>query len=508
MKPDLILLDLMLPCLSGEELLPRIKDFPVIVLSAKVDVDSKVKLLLEGAVDYVTKPFKTKELLARITVALRKNNSPVGNILSFADLHLDTETHMVFSSPKKDSGISSEEIRLTRTESAILKILMLNPSQVIAKSLLLERISEDTPDCTDNSLKTHMSNLRKKLRKIGGREYIEAIWGIGFRLIQEQTKFLTNPGSFLIRFLNASFVISGKHEFSMHVPAGAIYGFIGKNSSGKTTLMPLICGLSHPTAGSYTLYGITSGDKNICRSRKRMGAIVEATAIYLNLSAEENLEQQYRMLGLPSFDDIDELLELTGLADTGKKKARHFSLGMRQRLGIAIALSGNPDFLVLDEPTNGLDPQGIIGIRELILRLNREQQITFLISSHILDELSKISTHYGFIDSGSMVKEISAARLNNLCRKCVRVTVTDTKALCILLDRMGLDYHIFSDTEADIYLNSPSDANVSHMPAIGISITSLVMELSRGNCGVLSLREHDESPENYYMSLIGEERNV
>ncbi|MEY8524203.1 response regulator transcription factor [Lachnospiraceae bacterium 38-10] len=184
-KPDLILLDLMLPGLSGEELLPRIKDFPVIVLSAKVDVDSKVKLLLEGAVDYVTKPFETKELLARITVALRKNNSPVGNILSFADLHLDTETHMVFFSPKKDSRISSEEIRLTRTESAILKILMLNPSQVITKSLLLERISEDTPDCTDNSLKTHMSNLRKKLRKIGGREYIEAIWGIGFRLIQE-----------------------------------------------------------------------------------------------------------------------------------------------------------------------------------------------------------------------------------------------------------------------------------------------------------------------------------
>ena len=176
------MLDLMLPCLSGEELLPRIKDFPVIVLSAKVDVDSKVKLLLEGAVDYVTKPFKTKELLARITVALRKNNSPVGNILSFADLHLDTETHMVFSSPKKDSGISSEEIRLTRTESAILKILMLNPSQVIAKSLLLERISEDTPDCTDNSLKTHMSNLRKKLREGNGKDYIEAVWGIGFLL--------------------------------------------------------------------------------------------------------------------------------------------------------------------------------------------------------------------------------------------------------------------------------------------------------------------------------------
>lgn len=184
-KPDLILLDLMLPGLPGEELLPRIKNCPVIVLSAKIHVDDKVELLLKGAADYVTKPFEIKELLARITVALRKNDSPAGSILSFGDLHLDTGTHMVFSSARINSGTSSEGVRLTRTEFAILKILMLHPSQVIAKSLLLERISEDTPDCTDNSLKTHMSNLRKKLRKIGGREYIEAIWGIGFRLIQE-----------------------------------------------------------------------------------------------------------------------------------------------------------------------------------------------------------------------------------------------------------------------------------------------------------------------------------
>lgn len=297
-------------------------------------------------------------------------------------------------------------------------------------------------------------------------------------------------------------------RLSMHVPQGSIYGFIGKNGSGKTTLMRVICGLSHPTAGSYTLYGITSRDKNICRSRRRMGAIVESPAVYLDMSAEENLRQQYRMLGLPSFDDIGELLKLTGLADTGKKRAGHFSLGMRQRLGIAVALCGNPDFLVLDEPTNGLDPQGIIEIRELILRLNREQQITFLISSHILDELSKISTHYGFIDRGSMVREISAAELRDLCRKCVRVTVADTKTLCLPLDRMGLDYNILSDTEADIYLNPPSDSDTARRPDKDISITSLLRELSREHCEVFSLREHDESLENYYMNLIGEGKNV
>lgn len=178
-RPDLILLDLMLPGLSGEEVLPRIREFPVIVLSAKADLDSKVNLLLGGASDYVTKPFEIKELLARITAVLRKNASYAGDILSFDDISLDMMTHIVSARGK--------EVRLTRTEFAIFKTLLLNPSQVIAKSLLLERISMDTPDCTEHSLKTHVSNLRKKLRDVGGREYIEAVWGIGFRLIPEKS---------------------------------------------------------------------------------------------------------------------------------------------------------------------------------------------------------------------------------------------------------------------------------------------------------------------------------
>ena len=175
--PDLILLDLMLPGLSGEEVLSRIKGIPVIVVSAKIDVDDKVALLLGGAADYITKPFEMKELLARITVALRGSIVSTDSILSFDNLRLDITTHEVFA--------GQQGVNLTRTEYAVLKILMQNPSQVIAKSVLLERISEDTPDCTDNSLKTHISHLRKKLLDIGGKEYIDTVWGIGFKMKSE-----------------------------------------------------------------------------------------------------------------------------------------------------------------------------------------------------------------------------------------------------------------------------------------------------------------------------------
>lgn len=177
-KPDLILLDLMLPGLSGEDILPHIIRIPVIVISAKVDVDSKVDLLLGGAVDYVTKPFNMKELLARISVHLRnKTAAPTSFLLTFDDIILNTDTHIVRS--------HDIEIKLTRTEYAILKLLMQNPTQVVTKSLLLDRISADTPDCTESSLKMHISNLRKKLREIKDKDYIEAVWGIGFKMKTE-----------------------------------------------------------------------------------------------------------------------------------------------------------------------------------------------------------------------------------------------------------------------------------------------------------------------------------
>ena len=177
-KPDLVLLDLMLPGLSGEEVLPHIENIPVIVLSAKVDVEDKIKLLLGGAVDYITKPFDTGELLARIAVQLRKANTvDCSKWLEVGELFLDTISREV--------KVKGETVYLTRTEYAILKLLMQNAGNVIAKSVILERISEDTLDCTENSLKQHISNLRKKLRDVGEKEYIEAVWGIGFKLTEE-----------------------------------------------------------------------------------------------------------------------------------------------------------------------------------------------------------------------------------------------------------------------------------------------------------------------------------
>lgn len=177
-RPDLILLDLMLPGLSGEDVLPKLKGIPVIVVSVKVDIDNKVDLLLSGAVDYVTKPFNTKELSARIAVHLRTaSNTTVSPALTFDDIALNTDTHTV--------TINDTKIKLTRTEYAILKLLVQNQTQVVTKSLLLDRISTDTPDCTENSLKMHISNLRKKLRDISGKDYIEAVWGIGFKMRTE-----------------------------------------------------------------------------------------------------------------------------------------------------------------------------------------------------------------------------------------------------------------------------------------------------------------------------------
>lgn len=278
-------------------------------------------------------------------------------------------------------------------------------------------------------------------------------------------------------------------DVNMHIPRGAIYGFVGKNGAGKTTLIRLICGLQFPTSGEYSLFGISNTSKEIVRSRKRMGAVVETPSIYSDMTAEDNMREQYRILGLPSFETIPGLLELVGLPGTGKKKAKNFSLGMRQRLGIAAALAGNPDFLVLDEPANGLDPQGIVEMRELILKLNREKGITVLISSHILDELSRLATHYGFIDQGTILREISAEDLEAACRKCLCVTVSNVQALCMALDEKGLEYRVLSDDQAEIYDT--------------IGITDLVETLSAKGCIISGLREREEGLENYYMNLIG-----
>lgn len=276
---------------------------------------------------------------------------------------------------------------------------------------------------------------------------------------------------------------------NMHIPEGAIYGLIGKNGAGKTTLIRLLSGLQKPTSGNYKIYGIQNNSRKIAEGRKRLGGIVETPSICLDMTAEDNLKEQYKVIGLPSYDNLQEILKLVGLDNTGKKTAKHFSLGMKQRLGLAIALVGNPDLLILDEPINGLDPEGIIEIRELILKLNKEKGITFLISSHYLDELSKIATFYGIIDKGKIIKEVGKEELEQNFRTRTQINITNLKECVKYLDEKGLDYKVISDNIIDIYEK--------------INVSEFVTALSKRNCIVNEFKEKGESLENYYLNLIG-----
>lgn len=228
------------------------------------------------------------------------------------------------------------------------------------------------------------------------------------------------------------------NEVSMHVEKGSIYGFIGKNGAGKTTFMRMAAGLASPTSGSMMLFGSTELEKQ----RVRIGTLIENPGIFPGMSAYENLETVRRSLGITEKRKVEEMLTLTGLSDAAKKKTKNFSMGMKQRLGIAISLMRNPDFLILDEPINGLDPSGIKEVRDLLVKLNREKQITILISSHILGELSKIATHYGIIRDGVLVEEFAAAELEMRCRRCLKLIVENVQQASAVLEGQ-LDIHNF-----------------------------------------------------------------
>ena len=283
------------------------------------------------------------------------------------------------------------------------------------------------------------------------------------------------------------------NNLSMHIPKGAIYGLIGKNGAGKTTLIRLICGLQKVTSGEYTIYGISNNSRKIAEARKRIGGIIETPSICSDMTAIDNLKEQYKIIGLPSFNKLNEILKLVGLENTGKKTAKHFSLGMKQRLGIAISLVGHPDLLILDEPINGLDPEGIIEIRELILTLNREKGITFLISSHYLDELSKIATCYGIIDKGRIIKEIDKDELEQNFKMRTQIHVTNLKECVKYLEEENLHYKVISNDKIDIYEK--------------VNVSELVIALSKRNCIVNDFQEKGESLENYYLNLIGGANN-
>ena len=276
---------------------------------------------------------------------------------------------------------------------------------------------------------------------------------------------------------------------SLQIPKGAIYGLIGKNGSGKTTLIRIISGLQKPTSGTYSIYNTPYDSKNIYLEREKMSSIIEEPVMIRSMSAKENLIHEAKMFGLPNYDKINDLLKLVGLEKTLKKKTGNFSLGMKQRLGIAMSLLTNPDFLVLDEPINGLDPEGIIEIRELLLKLNQKKGITILISSHYLDELSKIATHYGFLNEGHLIKEISKEELKEKLRKCIILKVDNVKETIIYLEQSNLSYEIIENDTLYVY----SD----------IGIQKLVLELEKRKCNVIEIHEKEESLENYYINLIG-----
>lgn len=281
---------------------------------------------------------------------------------------------------------------------------------------------------------------------------------------------------------------------TLDIPKGSIFGLVGRNGAGKTTLMRIVTGLAEPTSGSYSLSGISNTDKKILSVRRRMGSIIESPAIYRNLSAYDNVKLQYINLGMTSYDSIPELLELVDLQSTGKKKAGKFSLGMRQRLGIAVALCGNPDILILDEPINGLDPQGIIQMREILLKINHERHTTILISSHILEELSKLATHYAFIEKGEILQTLSSHDLMSKVRKASRLVVTSTELLCPLFDREGIEYKVENEETVDIF----SD----------ISATRIIALANEAGVEVVSISDNNESLEGYFMNLVAQKDGI
>ncbi len=275
-------------------------------------------------------------------------------------------------------------------------------------------------------------------------------------------------------------------QLNLKVQEGEIYGFIGRNGAGKSTTLKMISGLITPTEGEIKLFGKPINDPII---RRRIGVLIESTGFYPNLTAKQNMIMKAKLMGLTDYSSVEHVLQITGLINIEKKQIKHFSMGMKQRLGIALALLGNPDLLILDEPINGLDPQGIIEMRQLLLNLNQQYGITILVSSHILDELSRLATHYGFIDNGKMIKEISASDLENSFRKSVRIEVTDGKALAAVLEQTGQPYKILAPNVIEVY----NRVNISHLTA----------DLEKYQCDVLSIQEREENLENYYVNLIG-----
>ena len=277
---------------------------------------------------------------------------------------------------------------------------------------------------------------------------------------------------------------------SVTVRKGEIYGLVGRNGAGKTTLMRLVTGQSAPTQGSVELFSQTG--RELLPARSRTGAMIETPSFAPFLTARENLEYYRLQRGVPGKQVVDEVLEQVDLKDTGKKKFKTFSLGMKQRLGLALALMNHPDFLILDEPINGLDPEGVAEFRALLRRLNQERQTTILISSHILTELSTVATCYGFLEQGRLLEEITAQTLHDKCRTCLRLSVDDAaKAAMLLQTRLGTDnFQVLPGNVIELYacLDRPQEVSGA---------------LAAGGAAILGMEQKSADLEAYFLNLIG-----
>ena len=280
-------------------------------------------------------------------------------------------------------------------------------------------------------------------------------------------------------------------NINLTLQRGEIYGFIGENGAGKTTTIRLITGLSFPTEGSMTLFG-KSGEKELQKQRARIGCMVETPALYKNMTAKQNLEAQRIQRGIPDRECIDKTLSLVGLSDTGRKTVRHFSLGMRQRLGIAMALLSDPEFLILDEPINGLDPSGIVEIRELMKRLNRERGITILISSHILSELYQTATRYILLHKGHVLEELTQRELDEKCKRHIAIKTNDTEKTAIVLEEKlnSANFQVMPDGTVRLY---------DHLD----DMEGVARALSQAGLLVTGLSLAGDSLEDYFMHKIG-----
>ena len=285
----------------------------------------------------------------------------------------------------------------------------------------------------------------------------------------------------------------GRHravdDVNMHIKKGGIYGFIGRNGAGKTTCLKMISGLSTPSYGEIEMFGYKG--KDLQKVRSRVGCLIEAPGLYGNMSAYDNLNIKCKLTGIKKKGYIEELLKTVGLDTVGEKKTKHYSLGMKQRLGIALALVGEPDLLILDEPINGLDPQGIVEVRETIQKLAKERGMTICISSHILEELSKLATDYGIIHNGCLVQELTREELMKKCSERIELTLDNPKQAIPVLDDMGFNSYQVIDKE-----------HIHIFERLGES-ASLNMELAKAGIPVKGISITSEELENYFLRLTG-----